>query len=217
MSPEVLAAFIATCLLLGLTPGPNMSLILANTLSGGRRAGFLTLAGTTTGLALLVGAAAVGMSSVMVFMSEWFDVIRWIGALYLVYLGARQFWLFRQRAGAGPLSARVPIRANLYFEGLLVSLSNPKVLLFLGAFLPQFIDPTAQCGVPALGPGGAVRRPARGRRCRLYADGGPRASHLQSRPSAPARRRRGCATPARRPGAGDGAKAVIVRCQTLRV
>jgi homoserine/homoserine lactone efflux protein len=141
MSPEVLAAFIATCILLGLTPGPNMSLILASTLSSGRRAGMVTLAGTTTGLALLVGAATAGMSSVMVFMSEWFDVIRWIGALYLVYLGARQLWLFRQRRVPGFIPPKHSSGANLYFEGLLVSLSNPKVLLFLGAFLPQFIDP----------------------------------------------------------------------------
>jgi threonine/homoserine/homoserine lactone efflux protein len=141
MSPEVLAAFIATCILLGLTPGPNMSLILASTLSSGLRAGLVTVAGTTTGLALLVGAATAGMSSVMVFMSDWFDVIRWIGALYLVYLGARQLWLFRQRRVPGFVPAKRASGANLYFEGLLVSLSNPKVLLFLGAFLPQFIDP----------------------------------------------------------------------------
>ena len=140
MSPEVLAAFIATCILLGLTPGPNMSLILASTLTSGLRAGLLTLAGTTTGLALLVGAATAGMSSVLVFMSDWFDVIRCIGALYLVYLGARQLWAFRQRRAPGTLPRRVS-GANLYFDGLLVSLSNPKVLLFLGAFLPQFIDP----------------------------------------------------------------------------
>ena len=141
MSPEVLAAFIATCILLGLTPGPNMSLILASTLSNGLRAGLVTVAGTTTGLALLVGAATAGMSSVMVFMSDWFDVIRWIGALYLVYLGARQLWLFRQRRVPGFVPPKRASGANLYFEGLLVSLSNPKVLLFLGAFLPQFIDP----------------------------------------------------------------------------
>ena len=104
------------------------------------RAGLTTLAGTTTGLALLVAAAAAGMSSVMVFMSEWFDVIRWIGAVYLVYLGARQLWLLRRRATGAALP---PPRAgaNLYLEGVLVSLSNPKVLLFVGAFLPQFIDP----------------------------------------------------------------------------
>jgi homoserine/homoserine lactone efflux protein len=144
MSPEVLAAFIATCILLGLTPGPNMSLILASTLSSGLRAGMVTLAGTTTGLALLVGAATAGMSSVMVFMSEWFDVIRWIGALYLVYLGARQLWLFRQRRVPGFIPPKRSSGANLYLEGLLVSLSNPKVLLFLGAFLPQFIDPARE-------------------------------------------------------------------------
>ena len=60
MSPEILIAFIAACILLGLTPGPNMSLILANTLRSGCSAGLVTLAGTTTGLALLVAAAAAG-------------------------------------------------------------------------------------------------------------------------------------------------------------
>ena len=140
MSPEVLITFIAACILLGLTPGPNMSLILASTLASGLRAGLTTLAGTTTGLALLVAAAAAGMSSVMVFMSEWFDVIRWVGALYLVYLGVRTLWQLRRRPeGAPPPTHRAG--ANLYLEGVLVSLSNPKVLLFLGAFLPQFIDP----------------------------------------------------------------------------
>jgi len=147
MSPQVLAAFIATCIVLGLTPGPNMSLILASTLTSGRRAGLLTVAGTTSGLALLVGAATAGMTSLMVFMAEWFDVIRWIGALYLVYLGARQLWLFRQRRAPDALPPPPLKGANLYLEGLLVSLSNPKVLLFLGAFLPQFVDPTGDAVV----------------------------------------------------------------------
>jgi homoserine/homoserine lactone efflux protein len=143
MSIEILIAFVAACILLGLTPGPNMSLIIANTLRGGLASGFVTLAGTTTGLALLVAAAALGMSSVMVFMSEWFDVIRWLGALYLVFLGARQLWQFwqRRRDPAQPLPAAS--RSGAYVQGLLVSLSNPKVLLFLGAFLPQFVDPAS--------------------------------------------------------------------------
>ena len=139
MTVEVLFTFIAACLLLGLTPGPNMSLIVANTLSTGLAAGLFTMAGTTTGLALLVAAAVMGMSSVMVFMSEWFDVLRFLGALYLVWLGARQLWHFwnaKRSPGAPPVS-----RGNCYVQGLLVSLSNPKVMLFLGAFLPQFIDP----------------------------------------------------------------------------
>ena len=142
MSPEVLLAFIAACILLALTPGPNMSLILANTLSHGLRAGLITLAGTTTALALLVAAAAVGMGSMMVLMSAWFDLIRWVGALYLIYLGARQLWLFRQRRMNGGWSAQLPSRpGSWYVQGVVVSLSNPKVILFLGAFLPQFVDP----------------------------------------------------------------------------
>ena len=146
MSVEVLLAFIAACILLGLTPGPNMSLIVANTLTTGLGAGLYTLAGTTTGLALLVGAAVMGMSSIMVFMSEWFDVLRWVGALYLVYLGARQLWQF-WRQHRGSLAVVPAAGGNCFLQGLLVSLSNPKVMLFLGAFLPQFIDPgTAAVG-----------------------------------------------------------------------
>jgi homoserine/homoserine lactone efflux protein len=141
MSLQLLLAFVATCVLLGLTPGPNMSLILANTLSHGLSAGLVTLAGTATGLAVLVAGAALGMTSLMVFMSEWFDLIRWVGAVYLVYLGARQLWQFWRRRSGNPLPPRAGSRSSWYAQGLAVSLSNPKVLLFLGAFLPQFVDP----------------------------------------------------------------------------
>jgi homoserine/homoserine lactone efflux protein len=143
MSLELLLAFVAACILLGLTPGPNMAVTMANTLSGGLRGGLVTLAGTTTGLAVLVSVAAAGMTSVMVFMSTWFDVIRWVGAVYLVYLGVRQLWRVREQAPpveGGTIKRR---HANRYLQGLLVSLSNPKVILFLGAFLPQFVDPRA--------------------------------------------------------------------------
>ena len=143
MSVEVLLAFIAACVLLGLTPGPNMALMIANTLRSGLRAGLVTLAGTTTGLALLVGAAAAGMTSIMVFMSTWFDVVRWAGAIYLIYLGARQLWRLRDRTTGSEIDATPVSRGSRYLQGLLVSLSNPKVILFLGAFLPQFVDPTS--------------------------------------------------------------------------
>ena len=139
MSTEVLLAFVAACVLLALTPGPNMALMIANTLSSGLRAGLATLAGTTTGLALLVAAAAAGMTSIMVFMSTWFDVLRWVGAVYLVYLGARQLWRLRH-SGAKAVVARRASDGGWYLQGLMISLSNPKVILFLGAFLPQFVD-----------------------------------------------------------------------------
>ena len=140
MSSEVLLAFVAACVLLALTPGPNMALMIANTLSSGLRAGLVTLAGTTTGLAMLVTAAAAGMTSLMVFMSTWFDVVRWIGAIYLVYLGARQLWQLGVAPAAPAFETRLGSHGSQYLQGVAVSLSNPKVILFLGAFLPQFVD-----------------------------------------------------------------------------
>ena len=148
ISLATFSLFAGTCVLLALTPGPNMSLIVANTLSGGLRAGLTTLAGSSTGLAILVTVAAAGMSSVMVLMAEWFDYIRWAGAIYLIVLGVRQLraW-WRWREGATPVAA--PAATASYAHGLLVSLSNPKVLLFLGAFLPQFVD-TSRAALPQL-------------------------------------------------------------------
>lgn len=106
----------------------------------------MTLAGAGTGLAILVTIAALGMTSVMTLMADWFDVVRWIGAIYLMVLGARQFWRFwRIRSGTAVAAPPIKARAS-YFHGLAVSLSNPKVLLFLGAFLPQFVDPTLPPG-----------------------------------------------------------------------
>lgn len=143
MSTTILIAFIGTCVLLAVTPGPNMALIIANTLAGGLRGGLATLAGTTTGLAILVGVVALGMTSIMVLMAEWFDVIRWVGAVYLALLGALQLRGYWRRRSLPDIAAAPLIRAHaggLYLQGLFVALSNPKVLLFLGAFLPQFVD-----------------------------------------------------------------------------
>jgi threonine/homoserine/homoserine lactone efflux protein len=141
MSPEIILTFIAACVLLGLTPGPNMALIIANTLTNGLGAGLVTLAGTTVGLAILVATAAAGMSSIMVLMAEWFDVLRWAGALYLAYLGARQLWIMWHRSSVPLQPAPLRSSGSRFAQGLFVSLSNPKVIFFLGAFLPQFIDP----------------------------------------------------------------------------
>jgi threonine/homoserine/homoserine lactone efflux protein len=147
-SSIILLTFIAACVLLAVTPGPNMALIIANTLRGGLAAGFVTLAGTSTGLAVLVAVAALGMSSIMAVMSNWFDVVRWCGAVYLALLGARQLWAALRRRSTG-LEVSPAAASSFYVQGLAVSLSNPKVLLFLGAFLPQFVD-TGRDALPQL-------------------------------------------------------------------
>jgi homoserine/homoserine lactone efflux protein len=143
MTVSLYLAFVATSVLLALTPGPNMSLIIANTLAGGMRAGYTTLAGTGTGLAILAATATIGMSSIMVFMSDWFDIIRWVGAVYLIVLGSRQIWQYFHRRNDPEYVPPQVSAGGCYAQGLLVAMSNPKVLLFLGAFFPQFINANA--------------------------------------------------------------------------
>jgi threonine/homoserine/homoserine lactone efflux protein len=146
MTISIAIAFVAATALLALTPGPNMSLIIANTLAGGMRAGYMTLAGSMTGAILLVTAAALGTTSVMVYLAKWFDWLRWIGALYLIVLGTLQFRQYWRRRGDPDFHPPAVSAKSAYVQGLLVSLSNPKVLLFLIAFFPQFVDPAHDPG-----------------------------------------------------------------------
>jgi threonine/homoserine/homoserine lactone efflux protein len=141
MSLELYGAFLLACIVLAVTPGPNMSLFVANGTTHGMRAALLTVLGASLGLSILVALATIGMTSAMALMAEWFDVIRWVGAAYLVWLG-----LGRLRAavyGEPMESVEAPRRGRYIWQGAAVSLSNPKVLLFLGAFFPQFVDPNA--------------------------------------------------------------------------
>lgn len=142
MSVYLYSAFVLACIMLAVTPGPNMALFLANSTTYGTRAALLTVFGSTLGLSILVAAATLGMSSIMAFVAEWFDIIRWIGAAYLVWLGiGRLRAVIRSNAADdAPAPSR---RGRWFFQGAAASLSNPKVLLFLGAFFPQFIDPAA--------------------------------------------------------------------------
>ena len=143
MSEYLFGAFLLACIVLAITPGPSMALLLANSTRYGRRAGLLTVLGNGIGLCILVASATLGLTSLMAFVAEWFDVIRWIGAAYLVWLG-----LTRLRAAwrhfPGEMPNELPaVGTRWFWHGLAVALSNPKVLLFLGAFFPQFVDPGA--------------------------------------------------------------------------
>jgi len=138
MSLAVYLAFIAACWVLAWTPGPAMSLIAANTITHGRRAGMMSVAGNTGGLAILVATAALGMSSLLALVADWFDVLRWVGALYLIFLGASR--LYRMKRSSDLPAAAAKNARTWLLQGFAVALSNPKVLLFLGAFFPQFIN-----------------------------------------------------------------------------
>lgn len=144
MTIEVFLAFVLATAALAFLPGPIVSLIVANGTSFGTRAALTTVGGSSTGLAILAGGAALGMGSLLAFTSEWFDVIRWIGAAYLVWLGVSRLW--RSWKGGEDLPMPPANSQRFYWQGMIAALSNPKVLLFLGAFFPQFVNQDASPG-----------------------------------------------------------------------
>jgi homoserine/homoserine lactone efflux protein len=138
MSPEVYFAYIIACIVVAVVPGPVVTLVIANSLTHGARAGLLNVAGTQLALALMMAVLVVGLASVIETMSFWFDLVRLLGAAYLIWMGLKLI----RAVPAVDEPRRVPApRGGFVLQGFLVMLSNPKVLLFFGAFIPQFVDP----------------------------------------------------------------------------
>lgn len=133
------AAFVAATVLLALFPGPNMALIVANSVAHGTRWGLLTLLGTTSALAIQLGLVAIGMTTLLAAAGHWFTVLRWVGAAYLIFIGIQT--LRAPPASLRTTAVRERTVGGTVARGLFVSLTNPKVLLFFGAFFPQFISP----------------------------------------------------------------------------
>jgi homoserine/homoserine lactone efflux protein len=138
MSAELYLAFVLACLVIVIVPGPTVSLIIANSLRHGTRAGLLNVAGTQLGLALMIAILAVGLASIIATIGVWFDWVRLAGAAYLVWLGIK---LLRSSGALDAPGAAPAPRGGFLLQGFLVILSNPKALLFFGAFIPQFVDP----------------------------------------------------------------------------
>lgn len=138
MSIELYLAYVLACFLITIIPGPTVTLIIANSLRHGTRAGLLNVAGTQLGLALMLGVLLVGLASIIATMGWWFDWLRLAGAAYLIWIGIK---LLRATGDFGiPGSAPEP-RGGFVLQGFLVLMSNPKALLWFGAFIPQFVDP----------------------------------------------------------------------------
>ena len=138
MSLQLYFAFVAACVALALLPGPIVTLVIGNGLRYGTRAALTNIAGAQAGLAIVIGIVAVGLTSLMATMGYWFDWVRFAGAAYLVWLGIK---LIRAPViGINADEAPPPPRGGFFLQGVVVLLSNPKVLIFFGAFIPQFMD-----------------------------------------------------------------------------
>lgn len=137
MSPDLYVAFVAASALLIAIPGPNVALIVANSVAHGARYGLMTVAGTASAMVVQLALVVLGASAVLGLLAELFDGLRWLGVAYLVWLGMR---IWRSAATDLQATAAEP-RAlpAIFIRGFAVSLTNPKTLIFYAAFLPQFV------------------------------------------------------------------------------
>jgi homoserine/homoserine lactone efflux protein len=138
MTLETYAAYAAICLVATIVPGPTNMMILANGMRHGVRAGLLNVGGTLVGLAVMITISGLGLASLIALAGRWFDFLKLAGAAYLCWIG----WRMIRDPGTSVEDTGSPSpRRGFFLQGLLVSLSNPKQLLFFGALLPQFVDP----------------------------------------------------------------------------
>ncbi len=135
-----LALFSAAALAIAVSPGPGIFYVAARTLAGGRGEGLASSFGTGLGGLVHVAAGAVGVSALVMASAEAFTLLKFAGALYLVWLGIKAIREARQ-----PFEAKVTTTgaARAFREGILVEALNPKTAAFFLAFLPQFVDPSA--------------------------------------------------------------------------
>ena len=143
MEVHLYLAFVFATVVMIALPGPSVILTVAHSISFGWKSALFTVAGATMGIAVQLLVAAIGLSSLLHVVSDAFDWLRWAGAVYLVYLGIKQWRSAGESLNfkSGPASGR-----NLFIQGLVITIPNPKSLVFIAAFLPQFIDTATPVG-----------------------------------------------------------------------
>lgn len=133
-----IAIFLIASLLLNITPGPDMLYVVARSMEQGWRAGIVSALGIGAGIFVHIFAVAAGLSTLLVSLPLGYEVVKYVGALYLIYLGVRVI-LSKET----PLGTSEAGRAGLWAvfrQGVITNVLNPKVALFFLAFLPQFVD-----------------------------------------------------------------------------
>ncbi len=149
-----LALFVTACVLLAITPGPDSTLVFAQTLRHGRRGGMVASFGIISGCLVHVMAASVGLSAILAASAHAFNVVKWLGAAYLAFIGLRAILTAGRVGGGTPPEPQALRTSSLFWTGFLTNVLNPKVAVFFLAFLPQFVSAGAAhapLGFAALG------------------------------------------------------------------
>jgi len=144
MSAEQWWFFITACTILNIAPGPDTMYIMSKTIAQGRRAGLLSSIGVCSGAMIHASLAGLGLSAVLATSPDIFNAIKWVGALYLIYLGyvtiAATFTSPDNAKTEKSETTKQHSAWRIYYQAILVDLLNPKTALFFLAFIPQFID-----------------------------------------------------------------------------
>ena len=138
MTSESIIAFSLAAAALALVPGPTVTVIIANSLRYGARAGLMNVLGTQAGFVIWLVIAALGLGAAVHLMGVWFDVLRYAGAAYLVWLGIR---MFRAKGDLAVAMDRARPHGSFFLQGFVVIISNPKMLVLFGAMIPPFLSP----------------------------------------------------------------------------
>lgn len=144
MEISLYLAFVGVSTAVIVIPGPSVLLIVSNGLQRGARAGFSTALGVSAAMLIQLAVALAGLTSLVAFLSRALGVVRWLGIVYLAWLGVRR-WL-----AAGPVGRfgdpEIRREGSAFTQGFLVSLTNPTTMVFFVAFFPQFLADAAPAG-----------------------------------------------------------------------
>jgi threonine/homoserine/homoserine lactone efflux protein len=135
-----LTLFVVACILLAVTPGPDSTLVFAQSLRHGARGGLVASFGVITGCLVHVTAASVGLSALLAASAAAFNAVKWVGAAYLAFIGVRAIIAAGRASAAAAAEPEALRTSSVFWTGFLTNVLNPKVAVFFLAFLPQFVS-----------------------------------------------------------------------------
>ncbi|MBX9998205.1 MULTISPECIES: LysE family translocator [Priestia] len=145
--------FVITCIFLIILPGPDTAIMTKNTLTVGKQGGFKTMLGICCALSIHTLTAIVGLSAIIAKSALLFSIFKYIGAVYLIYLGIKSLWTLRNKNTTETIEpiAKSKYKNEFSFkQGFLTNLLNPKIAVFFLTFLPQFVNPESHTFMPFL-------------------------------------------------------------------
>lgn len=142
--------FVITCIFLIILPGPDTAIMTKNTLTGGKQGGFKTMLGICCALSIHTLTAIAGLSAIIAKSALLFSIFKYIGAVYLIYLGIKSLWILRNQETTDTVVESKYKNKSSFKQGFLTNLLNPKIAVFFLTFLPQFVNPERHTFMPFL-------------------------------------------------------------------